>query len=782
MPKICKYILFTLLLILPTRSAIWAQTKTLDRDYEPVVITGINLSDFLGVSTSRLFAYQYTSAIDSWMQIPFQLDDVGSDESYFSESDGILDSDDELVFMAKDMGDKAPSTSWISDADSRNYTRIEILVTDGTDPSKRAWAYVYRSATLSVTPGTDYVNVNITTDRITGDNYELDHNAAGILDEIAITTAGGGNNTDIIDREKVRLRGSVLIASYDLTEDNLNIQNIQYKDGIVRVLREASYSLNIPVNGENFTKAVSERYYDRMAVTGGSIGYIDPAWGTNYIRQSLDFNAAASGMTFSNNNNTSLTVDGVPDVANTNLPAPGVGWAMASGPTQGSIVQIVNLPVLGNPQMLYYYDDATSGSSGDTTPETGDGFSYGDAGVSFSNPSTGIFSLGFVRFFLPANEPVVTGQMLAGYVASPMVESYESQQAATANSLYARISNPRIDGPDFKWDVEINRPDDWGAGADAVLGDCIFYFNVNPAGVTPDNPVVTVTNANIAGNSNYSFASGRTGGNTECYMHMIHNSAGGGTDYYPPLNTWVPIFTAGIPIALATETSGLTWLAPSTSFEKGSGTVLTPTLIGSGDIGLPVELTSLSASAENGMVILRWTTESETENLGFYIFRCDNADGPYVRITLEVIAGSGNSASRKYYQYQDADVQNGTSYYYKLADMDLAGNLTFHGPVRATAAAPMPEHYRLEQNYPNPFNAETRIFFTLSEAGNVYVIVYNSMGQHIRELVNKYMQQGRHAVDWDGTDDQGHIVPSGTYFYVLQVNGFSQTRRMTLLK
>ena len=121
--KSTVFSLTVLFVLLSGCKSLFAQQDNLDRDYEPVVITGNNLSEFLSVSTSQLFVYEYDETGDTWTQIPFQFDDVGDDGSYFSETDGTLDSNDELVFMAKDMGDKAPNYSWIEDSDSRNYKR-----------------------------------------------------------------------------------------------------------------------------------------------------------------------------------------------------------------------------------------------------------------------------------------------------------------------------------------------------------------------------------------------------------------------------------------------------------------------------------------------------------------------------------------------------------------------------------------------------------------------------------------------------------------------------------
>ncbi|NLP12286.1 DUF11 domain-containing protein, partial [bacterium] len=68
---------------------------------------------------------------------------------------------------------------------------------------------------------------------------------------------------------------------------------------------------------------------------------------------------------------------------------------------------------------------------------------------------------------------------------------------------------------------------------------------------------------------------------------------------------------------------------------------------------LPVELSSFSARSINNQVLLEWSTQSETENLGFHLLRSDNENGPYTQITQSMIQGAGTSSSLRNYQYQD---------------------------------------------------------------------------------------------------------------------------------
>jgi hypothetical protein len=194
----------------------------------------------------------------------------------------------------------------------------------------------------------------------------------------------------------------------------------------------------------------------------------------------------------------------------------------------------------------------------------------------------------------------------------------------------------------------------------------------------------------------------------------------------------------------------------------------------------PVELSSFEAKSTNGIVKLEWRTQSETENMGFHVYRSNAENGDYERINRSLIQGAGTSSAVQHYIHEDLDVEPGQTYFYKLADVDYKGRLTMHGPVSATVASPV--DYVLEQNYPNPFNPETRINFKMKESGFVELSIFNLKGQQVRSLVAKIMGNGAHTVNWDGKDNNGIVLPSGTYLYKLRVNGFEVTRKMEFVK
>ena len=91
--------------------------------------------------------------------------------------------------------------------------------------------------------------------------------------------------------------------------------------------------------------------------------------------------------------------------------------------------------------------------------------------------------------------------------------------------------------------------------------------------------------------------------------------------------------------------------------------------------------------------------------------------------------------------------------------------------------ATLPRAAELYQNYPNPFNAATRIGYSLAEAGNVSLKVYDISGRFVATLVEGYEDPGEHVITWNASD-----ISSGVYFYKLTASLHSEVKRMSLLK
>ncbi len=94
----------------------------------------------------------------------------------------------------------------------------------------------------------------------------------------------------------------------------------------------------------------------------------------------------------------------------------------------------------------------------------------------------------------------------------------------------------------------------------------------------------------------------------------------------------------------------------------------------------------------------------------------------------------------------------------------------------------LPTDFLLKGNYPNPFNPNTTINFVLPERENVSIVIYNLLGEKVRELLREEKNAGEHFVMWNGKDDFEKEVPSGVYFYLITHNRKVISSKMVLIK
>ena len=190
-----------------------------------------------------------------------------------------------------------------------------------------------------------------------------------------------------------------------------------------------------------------------------------------------------------------------------------------------------------------------------------------------------------------------------------------------------------------------------------------------------------------------------------------------------------------------------------------------------------VELSAFTAAAEPYAGIrVAWRTTHESGNLGFDLLRGASAEGPFTRINNGLIASRDDGD----YAWQDSSAAAGERYWYLLEDVSLSGARLRHGPV--AAAVPLPQSFALQQNYPNPFNPSTAIRFQLPKADKVMLVIFNTLGQRVRLLLDDKMAAGYHAVQWDGRDDLGVRVGSGLYYARLVTPAEQAAIKMVLLK
>jgi hypothetical protein len=163
-------------------------------------------------------------------------------------------------------------------------------------------------------------------------------------------------------------------------------------------------------------------------------------------------------------------------------------------------------------------------------------------------------------------------------------------------------------------------------------------------------------------------------------------------------------------------------------------------------------------------------------------------DGEYVIPEMPAgrykIWATGASLNTAYYggsgPEDAAEVAVGDGSNAEGVDLNMQSEVTSVADEGGSTA--IPDRFDLLQNYPNPFNPSTTITYKLPEATQVRIAVYNLLGQKVRTLVNTRQEAGVYAIQWDGRDDLGQPVASGTYLYRIDAGDFKAVKKMTLLK
>lgn len=208
------------------------------------------------------------------------------------------------------------------------------------------------------------------------------------------------------------------------------------------------------------------------------------------------------------------------------------------------------------------------------------------------------------------------------------------------------------------------------------------------------------------------------------------------------------------------------------------------------DNSLPVFLTSFSALIIKNAIAIRWTTASEVDNYGYYIYRKRSTEIDFKQIS-SLIPGAGNSSFPRDYEYIDADVDIGKTYYYQLEDIDFGGNRTRHPAISIkyindTDSKISPNTFSLSYPYPNPFGnaigfSSSFLKMTIPATRKnslVAISVFNILGQEIYSFPNRIFQPGEYIF----VLHESQLTSSGTYFWYVRMGSFQEFRKVVLIK
>jgi hypothetical protein len=211
--------------------------------------------------------------------------------------------------------------------------------------------------------------------------------------------------------------------------------------------------------------------------------------------------------------------------------------------------------------------------------------------------------------------------------------------------------------------------------------------------------------------------------------------------------------------------------------------------LGNYDNTLPVELSAFTATinAQN-KVMLMWITESESNCLGYNIYRNNELDLE-TALNLQVLIEGTNTSQQQSYVYVDQDLNSDGLVHYWLQSLEMDGSSAFYGPLSieyypngGNQNPALPLVTQLIGAYPNPFNPSTTISYAIDHPCVVRLEVFNSRGQLVRSITENHNQPGFYSKIWDGKSDLGVSVGSGIYLYRMSAGSFSSTKRFIMLK
>jgi Secretion system C-terminal sorting domain len=315
---------------------------------------------------------------------------------------------------------------------------------------------------------------------------------------------------------------------------------------------------------------------------------------------------------------------------------------------------------------------------------------------------------------------------------------------------------------------------------DFYMGSSSYYMRYNIGNFTKSiisnvNPRYTVIPLN-SGTGSYDAMqvftydqSGRVG------VQIFYNGNGGGDT----ISGDPGIFGLGERIATVTMQI-LNYSPPNLRWDNANTAVVNPqfetavsTNVGAYNGILPVEMTNFVSIILGNKVTLNWSTATESNNKGFDIER-KKSGGSWDKVGF--VNGKGNSNEIINYSFADNSLQTGT-YNYRLKQIDFNGNFEYH-VLNNSVEIGIPDKFELSQNYPNPFNPSTKINFSIPYDSRVSLKVYDISGKLISTLINNEFREA----DYYTLEFNANGLSSGVYFYAINTDKNTATKKMTLIK
>lgn len=389
--------------------------KDLKRQHDVVLIRGDALKRFLGDPVDKLRLYSFKDG--AFQPVPFQIDERDAQNNYVvdegkdkgnDDPPGILDGNDELVFMAWDAGSQVS----LKEFPAGMSANAEIEVRD-PDTDESAFAYLLLFDSPPPISPLDYVRYDAEKGVVDAYYYALKYSeeAPIVFDSMYTKKQIGGDETDIIDRLKIRFRAKLALGlRLKKSEEDFKTTLLGYKDGHVRVIRKAVSELTIFGIFKAPSAVGHEYFYGNYFYIPIEIEFpfdVKDIFSEAAVRLTTELAPGTKTVYYNSNNPEPVSIDGkMSDGEKTINKAP-FSWAVVQYSAPGNTTAFFNVPIFraDGPvkPYLYYMDDDESVDAPENYPGE-----HGNLGYELNNfqlLKKGVHRLGNVLYALPDFKP-----------------------------------------------------------------------------------------------------------------------------------------------------------------------------------------------------------------------------------------------------------------------------------------------------------------------------------------------------------------------------------------
>ncbi len=326
---------------------------------DPVIVSGDRVQGILGHQKENYGLF--VSSKGALQPIPFQIDErdksgefvlTGGKDAGEDEDRGLFDENDELVFYAKDAGDRIKTESVPKTASAS----WEITVTDPLS-RKQGWAYLLLFPSPPERSSVDYGNYSPEQMEIRMHNFITGYTELlkAAPAKYAFTREIGGDEQDILDRVKIRMHIKTIIT-LNRNEEDVKVKELGYIDGPVRVITRDKYKINL-ILGIPASTWETERYYYYCFADFPVVMSLPMRPTKLHVKIYDDFIDSRGWKLFSDTNPAGHTVDGETTGENDGLDLSPWKWSVLSNDRFSFWSLAIYPPGVPDNTLLYYIDD-----------------------------------------------------------------------------------------------------------------------------------------------------------------------------------------------------------------------------------------------------------------------------------------------------------------------------------------------------------------------------------------------------------------------------------------